>query len=200
MPDLRIECAYDKLVPLDAIKPHPKNVNRHSTEQVNVLAKIILQNGFRAPICISNRSGYVTRGHARYAAATLLGAKTVPVDFQDYGSEEEEVGDMLADNHIAELSERDPVLLRDILATFPKDQLDLTSYTEVDLKAMFPPELDMAEADLSERIETLDPKKPVMTHTWWLIGVPMDMVGRVQPQLAIIEKCAGITVKSNKIA
>jgi len=198
MPEMRVECAHDKLVPLAEIKAHPKNPNRHSAEQVNVLAKAIMKNGFRAPVCVSTRSGFVTRGHARFAAAMLLGASQVPVDFQEYASEEEEVGDMLADNHIAELSERDPVLLRDVLAAFPKDQLDLTSYTEADLKGLFPPALDMAEADLKERVETLD-TKPVPTVTWVFLGIPFDKWGRVRPHVEALEKLAEITVKTNKI-
>ena len=198
MSELRVECAHDKMVPLGEIKPHPKNPNRHSTEQITLLAKIIMKNGFRAPICVSNRSGLVTRGHARFAAATLLGAATVPVDFQDYASDDDEVADMLADNHIAEFSERDPVLLRDVLAAFPKESLDLTSYTEIDLKALFPPALDMAEADLKERVETLD-TKPVPTVTWVLLGIPFDKWGRVRPHVEALEKLAEITVKTNKI-
>jgi ParB-like nuclease domain len=198
MPDIRIECAYDKLVPIGELKPHPKNTNMHSTEQVTLLAKIIMKNGFRAPICVSKRSGFITRGHARYTAANFLGAKTVPVDFQEYGTEEEEIGDMLADNHIAELSERDPVLLRDVLAAFPKDTLDLTSYTEVDLKALFPPELDMAEADLKDRLETLD-TKPVPNTQWVLIGYPSDKHGFIQKQLAAMEGVADITVRKSTV-
>lgn len=198
MPDIRIECAYDKLVPLGELKPHPKNPNRHSTEQITLLSKIIMKNGFRTPICVSKRSGFITRGHARFAAATYLGCKTAPVDFQEYGSEEEELGDMLADNHIAELSERDTVLLRDVLSSFPKDQLDITSYTEIDLKGMFPPELDMAVADLKERIETLD-TKPVPRMGWLLIGFVIDKYGQAMPHISALEGLADITVRKTTV-
>jgi hypothetical protein len=198
MPDLKIDCAHDKLVPIGELKPHPKNPNKHSDEQVKLLAKIIMKNGFRAPICVSNRSKCITRGHARYAAAQILGAKTVPVDYQDYESDDAEVADMLADNHIAELSERDPVLLRDVLSAFPKDMLDLTSYTEVDLKALFPPELDMAEADLKDRLETLN-VKPVPNTQWLLIGYPADKHGFIQKQLAAMEGVADITVRKSTV-
>jgi hypothetical protein len=184
--------------PISEIKAHPKNPNKHSTEQVALLAKLIMKNGCRAPICVSNRSGYITRGHARFGAAMLLGAKKVPVDFQDYETEDEEIADMLADNHIAELSERDPVLLRDILSAFPADQLDLTSYTQTELKALFPPELDMAEANLAESMESLS-TKPVPNITWILIGVPYDKHGVAYPHIAALEGMAEITVKTTKI-
>src|SRR5437667_9147003 len=63
--------------------------------------------GWRAPITVSNRSGFITRGHGRLEAATLLGCEQVPVDFQDCANELAELADMLADNHLAELAEID---------------------------------------------------------------------------------------------
>src|SRR5437762_11614865 len=37
----------------------------------------------------------------------MLGCEQVPLDFQEYASEQAEVADMLADNHLAELAEID---------------------------------------------------------------------------------------------
>ena len=104
---MTIHCAYDQLVPVADLKPHPKNPNTHSAAQVAAIAAVIEGNGWRAPITVSNRSGFITRGHGRLEAATLLGAEQVPVDFQDYASEQAELSDMLADNHLAELAEID---------------------------------------------------------------------------------------------
>src|SRR5216117_2902931 len=104
---MEIHCAYDQLVRVADLKPHPKNPNTHSAAQVAAIAAVIEGNGWRAPITVSNRSGFITRGHGRLEAATLLGVEQVPVDFQDYASEQAELGDMLADNHLAELAEID---------------------------------------------------------------------------------------------
>ena len=60
-----------------------------------------------AVFTISNRSGFITRGHRRLEVATLLGSEYVPVNFQDYESEQAELPDTLADNHLAELAEID---------------------------------------------------------------------------------------------
>src|SRR5882724_11166844 len=104
---MTIHCAYDQLVRFADLKPHPKNPNTHSAAQVAAIAAVIEGNGWRAPITVSNRSGFITRGHGRLEAALLLGCELVPVDFQDYASEQAELADMLADNHLAELAEID---------------------------------------------------------------------------------------------
>src|SRR6516164_9269145 len=112
---MNVHCAYDRLVPVAELRPNPKNPNTHSAEQVAAIAAVIEGNGWRAPITVSNRSGFITRGHGRLEAALLLGCETVPVDFQDYESDQAELSDMLADNHLAELSEIDESKLTDVL-------------------------------------------------------------------------------------
>lgn len=112
-------CAYDAMVPIDDIKPNPRNPNKHPESQIELLAKIITANGWRAPITVSTRSGYVVRGHGRLMAAKRAGLTECPVDFQDYESDEQEMQDLLADNRIAELAEIDQGMLDSML-----DELD----------------------------------------------------------------------------
>jgi DNA modification methylase len=45
------------------------------------------------------------KGHGRLMAAQRLGMETVPVDWQDYSTDEEEKADRIADNKISELAE-----------------------------------------------------------------------------------------------
>lgn len=66
---MNIHCAYKELVPIDDLRPHPKNPNRHSPEQVTRLAKILKYQGWRVPIKVSTTSGYITSGHGRLLAA-----------------------------------------------------------------------------------------------------------------------------------
>ena len=61
---MTIHCAYDQLVSVAELKPHPKNPNTHSAAQVAAIAAVIEGNGCRAPITVSNRSGFITRGQA----------------------------------------------------------------------------------------------------------------------------------------
>src|SRR5580765_1168257 len=97
----KIHCQYDKLVPLSQLKPHPKNPQRHAPEQIALLAKIISQTGWRRPIRVSERSGFITAGHCALAAAKLKGWKAAPVDFQPYASDALELADLSADNELA---------------------------------------------------------------------------------------------------
>src|ERR671931_1496570 len=112
---MTIHCAYDQLVRVADLKPHPKNPNTHTAAQIASIAAVIEGNGWRAPITVSNRSGFITRGHGRLEAALLLAVDQVPVDFQDYESEQAEIADMLPDNHLAELAEIDEDRLRAVL-------------------------------------------------------------------------------------
>jgi ParB-like chromosome segregation protein Spo0J len=90
IPEIRIECAYDKLVSIDQLRPNLKNPNTHSEEQIAKLALLIKNHGWRHPITVSNRSGFIVAGHCRLMAAKLLELKQVPVDYQDFASEAEE--------------------------------------------------------------------------------------------------------------
>lgn len=78
MKEIAIHCAYDELKSIAEVVPNPRNPNTHPEKQVKLLAKIIEAHGWRAPITVSKRSGFVIRGHGRLAAAQLLGCETVP--------------------------------------------------------------------------------------------------------------------------
>jgi hypothetical protein len=104
-----VHCAHDELADVDALVPYPRNPNRHSDEQRRLLAKIIKHQGWRAPITVSTRSGFIVRGHGRLAAAKLLGVDLAPVDRQDHATEAEEWADLIADNRLRWEQERPPV-------------------------------------------------------------------------------------------
>ena len=82
-------CAHDAIVPLEKLVPNPKNPNTHSDEQVKLLARIIQATGWRQPITVSNRSGFIVKGHGRLMAARMAGLTEAPVDFQEYANEAE---------------------------------------------------------------------------------------------------------------
>ncbi len=104
---MKIHCLYDSLVAVNKLKPHPKNRNKHPDEQITRLAEILEYQGWRYPIKVSKRSGFITSGHGRLEAAKKLGLKEVPVNFQEYDSEEQEYADLTADNAIALWAEID---------------------------------------------------------------------------------------------
>ena len=118
---IKIECAYTDRVSVKNLKPNPLNPNEHPEEQIKLLAEIIKQVGWRDPITISNRSGFIVRGHGRFAAAVLLKMASVPVEYHDYDSEEEEFADLIADNRIQELSYLDPEKVRALISSISDD-------------------------------------------------------------------------------
>lgn len=111
-----IHCAHSKMEDIAALRPNPKNPNRHPPEQVRLLAKIIAATGFRNPIVVSDLSGFVVKGHCRLEAARLNGYTHVPVDVQHYDTEAQETADLLADNSIADLASLNQTAVQALLA------------------------------------------------------------------------------------
>jgi len=129
------------MVDIVKVVPNPRNPNTHSDKQIELLAKIIDYQGWRAPITVSKRSGFVVRGHGRLLAAEALGLEKVPVDYQDYENEAEEWADLIADNRIAELSELDNEMLKDLIQEIDSGEIDLTltGYDEDAIESLLTP-------------------------------------------------------------
>lgn len=104
---MKVECAHDELVQIKDLKPFESNENAHSREQIERLAKILHYQGFRKPIIVSKRSGYVVTGHGTLEAATFNGWIDVPVSYQDFDSPEQEAAHRIADNGIQSWSQLD---------------------------------------------------------------------------------------------
>ncbi len=152
-----IHCAFDKLISVEELKPHPRNPNKHPKDQIKLLAHIMRAQGIRRPIVVSLRSGLITIGHGRLEAARLNGWKAYPVDFQEYESEAMEYADMVADNKIAELSEVDMAMVNADFVQFGPD-------FDVDLLGIPGFEIEPFDA-LSKGEEDDAPKLPVVPKT-----------------------------------
>lgn len=136
-PDGRpVFCVHDEIVPIKDLRPNPANPNQHGEKQLALLADIIKANGWRAPITVSKRSGLMVKGHGRRMAALQAGLQYAPVEYQEYASEAEEHADLIADNRIAELSNLDDSKLLDMVETLADTPVELTGFTEEDLKAI----------------------------------------------------------------
>jgi DNA modification methylase len=168
-----VHCAHSEMVALDKIISNPRNPNVHPHAQIELLATIIKEQGWRAPITVSKRSGHVVRGHGRLEAARHLGAREAPVDYQEYSSEESELADLIADNQIAELSHIDGQnlcgLIEDLAKTdldieltgFDSDGLDniLASFSSVNLE-------DDSEESVVDPIPTSDEMIEILRVKW----------------------------------
>jgi len=130
-----VYCSHSDIVDIEKLVPNPRNPNKHGDKQIALLAKIIRNQGWRNPIVISNRSGFIVKGHGRLEAARLLNVSQVPIDQQDYDSEAAEYADLIADNRIAELAEIDDSAIKGLLedAMFSDFDMDLTGFDSDEL-------------------------------------------------------------------
>lgn len=177
--NITIHCAYTDLVDIASVIPNPRNPNHHSDKQVALLAKVIKVQGWRAPITVSNRSGFIVRGHGRLMAAQLLGLDTVPIDRQDYESEAAEYADLIADNRIAELSDIDNTLLGELLAD-TGDFAEFTGYSDDDITSLLnqvmADEVHEDDFDAEEAIKSI--KEPMTKFgDVWMLGEHMLLCG-----------------------
>lgn len=136
---MKTRCAFDEMRPLESLVENPRNPNEHSRRQLELLAEILKFQGWRAPIVVSNRSGYIVKGHGRLQAAKLAGFKKAPIDLQDYANEAQEHADLIADNKIAELSEFNGAPLKDLIEELDTGELDLDllGFGEKELGSLF---------------------------------------------------------------
>ncbi len=191
---MELHCAYNQLVCVSDLKPHPKNPNTHSAAQVAAIAAVIEGNRSRAPITVSNRSGFITRGHGRLEAAALLGCDQFPVDFQDYASEEAE----LADNHLAELAEIDEDRLVGVLKELQAAGHDvgLAGFTEDEVARLIAVEEEIAQLEPIPKMEL-----QAFEHYDYLVFMFKDIRDwlRVLQLLKVTKVDFSISRKSQKI-
>lgn len=102
-------CRYDELVNPEDLLEHPKNPHLHPDRQVDSLSRVIGLVGWRHPIVVSKASGFIVYGHCRRLTA-IKRVELAPVEYQDFGSDAEELAALMADNLIPELAEYDEEL------------------------------------------------------------------------------------------
>jgi DNA modification methylase len=115
-----------KILDINSLIPHPKNPNKHSSEQIERLARIIEYQGFRNPVIIQKGTNLIVAGHGRTMAAKKLGLKQVPVIEQEFESEAQLYAYVVSDNAIAEWADLD-------LSEINKEMLDLGPDFEIEM-------------------------------------------------------------------
>lgn len=174
-------CTYDDIVQIGQVKPNPKNPNTHPESQIKMLADIIQANGWRNNITVSARSGLIVRGHGRLLAAQRLDLNAVPVEYQEYASEAEELADLAADNRLSELSVADDSLLSELLDMISDDiPLELAGYEDA-LKSLIDDAAPVNSECLTDVAETPDGPESAPPRTKpgdiWTLGRHRLMCG-----------------------
>jgi len=135
---MKIKCAHTEIRDIVNLVPHPRNSNKHPEKQIKLLAKIMKHQGWRHPITVSKRSGYVVSGHGRLDAAKLNGWDKAPVDLQDFENEADEFAHLIADNKIAELAEHDDSLMIDGIKELELEDFELLGLDDFELEVLAP--------------------------------------------------------------
>ena len=107
MIDIKADASNFKLVAIEDIHLNPDNNNFHSDEQVDHLVEQFKFQGYRDPLIISSRSGFVICGEGRFLAAKKAGMTHLPASYQHFDSEDQEYAFLTAHNATARWSEMD---------------------------------------------------------------------------------------------
>jgi DNA modification methylase len=170
--DIQVQSKEIKMVDVDKLIPNPKNNNSHPPEQIARLEKIIKRTGFRVPIEVSNRSGFVVCGHARIEVAKNLGMKSVPVIYQDFESEAIEYAHLTAENEIARWSKLDMDAVYTELESLELDDIELLGLEEFEL-----PDIDVLDPQTDED-DVPEVETPITVRgDIWLLGKHRLMCG-----------------------
>lgn len=163
-----------KWVDPKSLKPHPKNTNKHPKEQIERLANILKYQGWRQPIVVSKRSDFIVAGHGRLEAALLNETNKVPVSFQHFEDETQELAHMTADNAIALWADLDLSLVNEqIIDMGPDFDIDLLGLKDFEIE----PADKYQDKDADEVPDTDENEFNVEPGQVWLLGEHRLMCG-----------------------
>jgi hypothetical protein len=128
-------CHYDDLSDASLLLDHPKNPHIHPDRQIDALSHVIDLVGWRHPVVVSKDSGCIVYGHGRKLVAIKRG-ELVPVEYQSFGSEAEELAALMADNLIPELAEYSEELKLSNLEELQELDFDFEPLEETELKEL----------------------------------------------------------------
>lgn len=180
---LSVHCKFDAIVALDAHTPHPKNDNVHTPEQIALFVKILKRQGIRRAAVVSKESGHFVTGHGLRESLLAMGVTGIPVDYQSFASEKEELAHLMADNQLGKLATRNDDLTEANLQELNGDDFDLTlaGFTEDDLDA-FDLDPDEDDAPSTTKLVALKPRE-YPKRAWALVGIDVADFGKIQTML-----------------
>lgn len=161
-----IQAQEISMVNIEHIVPNPKNPNQHTDDQIDRLVSLIEYQGFRNPLIVSKRSGFLVVGHGRLMAAKKLGLTQVPVIHQEFKDEAQEYAYVVSDNAIAEWSSLDLSAINTEMLDFgPEFDIDMLGIADFSIEPIekFDPACD--EDEIPEEIHPV-----VVQGDLWLLG------------------------------
>ena len=119
------------MVPIEKLKPHPKNIKHHPRDQIQDLMKLIELEGFKDPLVL-DKNFTIFAGHGRLEAAKKLKMSEVPCIFLQDLDEKTKAWILLADNRINDspwIKENVSLVLEDIGSmNFPEFNMNFEDF------------------------------------------------------------------------
>lgn len=142
------EALKDRLVPIDSVKPHPKNYNHHRLDKIS---ESLRENGQYRPLVVEHDTGYILAGNGTWRAAKQLGWSEIAADRVVVTSDVAK-RILLVDNHAAsdDYDEQTVKELLDELGDLSGTGIDAEDFASL-LKRLEPDEED-EDLDASEKL------------------------------------------------
>ena len=121
----------DEIVPLDKLKPHPKNPRLHPDSLIDKLVESMKRYDLTVPMVVTE-DYTVLSGHARLKAAQRLGLKELPVRVHNF-SDEDAILWMIDDNRLQDESDWNLIILKDDLEPLAGMDLKPVGFTDSEL-------------------------------------------------------------------
>ena len=154
-------------VPVEQLRPDPRNPRLHSERQLKQIARSIDTFGFNVPV-LADREGNLLAGHGRVEAARRLGFREIPVViWLEHLTPEQARAFSIADNRLAETSSWDDRLLgevlRDLATVELNFDLEATGFTmgEIDLRIEGLSEISAASPDPADELAPAVGQPPI---------------------------------------
>ncbi len=165
-------------VPIDSIKPDPRNARRHSQPNLDVIKRSLQTYGQRKPIVVNKRTMTIEAGSGLWQAAKALGWQEIAAVFVDDDGETAKAFGVM-DNRSAELAEWNLPNLQALISELDGVGFDTeaTGFTDAELAA-----LDFTTPELREHTLEIRPRPMLRV----LISVPVDQAAKLQEAIAVI--------------
>jgi site-specific DNA-methyltransferase (adenine-specific) len=154
-------------VSIDKLIPYARNSRTHSDEQTAQIAASIQEFGFTNPILIDGKNGIIA-GHGRVLAARKLNLTEVPCIELSGMTEVQKRAYIIADNKLALNSGWDNEMLALEMTdlTDAGFDLSLTGFSDEEVLALYPEELNPGLTDPDECPEPPDVPHTVLGDVW----------------------------------
>ena len=157
-------------VPLNLLKPHPRNVNQGD---FGAIQQSVETNGFYGTIVANKRTGHILAGNHRYAVAKAMNYTDVPVAWVDV-DDEQELRILIADNRTTRLGIDNEASLTELLAELAATPTGLagTGFDGDDLDALISSVTGADKAELLTDPDDVPEDAPTRCNPGdlWLLG------------------------------